>query len=247
MTHRDDCWHNESVTRPLVLVIGRNIDPVTTGRGLRTAGHGAGRRYSESIVRAGGIPLVLPPLSSIVDRLGESIGRCDAVVLHGGGDIDPAHYGQEIRSEHVYGLDVEHDEVELAAIQHLVDRDTPTLAICRGAQIVNVALGGTLAQHIDGHRKILHPVTLEPESRAAVAMRTDRPERCHSFHHQAIERLGDGLVVTGRSDDGVVEAVEVPELRWMVGVQWHPEDTADDDPEQQRLFDALIDVATGGR
>lgn len=231
------------MTRPVVLVVGRNIDEAARGKGLRTPGHGAGRRYSESIARAGGIPLVLPPMVDLVEHLDGVLDRCDAVVLHGGGDVDPRRYGQEQTSDKVYGVDPDHDEVELALVARLIERDFPLLAICRGVQILNVALEGTLLQHVDGHVRTVHPVTLEAGSRTASAMGTVRPAECHSFHHQVLDRIGRGLVVTGRADDGLVEAVEVNGARWMVGVQWHPEDSADIDPAQQRLFDSLIDVA----
>ena len=118
------------------------------------------------------------------------------------------------------------------------------LAICRGCQVLNVALGGTLHQHItDGettvaHQRERHDVTLAAGSLTTRAMGTQQPKGW-SQHHQAIDRLGRGLVVAGRAADGVVEAVELPG-RWVVGVQWHPEDTAADDPDQQRLFDAFV-------
>jgi putative glutamine amidotransferase len=112
------------------------------------------------------------------------------------------------------------------------------LAICRGHQVLNVALGGTLVQHIDGHRFVHHTTTLVPGCRAAVAIGHERPVG-HHVHHQAIDRLGTDLVVTGRADDGTIEAVERPE-GWVVGVQWHPEDTAAHDGDQQRLFDAFV-------
>ncbi|MFM8482844.1 MAG: gamma-glutamyl-gamma-aminobutyrate hydrolase family protein, partial [Actinomycetota bacterium] len=91
-----------------------------------------------------------------------------------------------------------------------------------------------------GHRKTLHPVRLVAGSRVALAMDAMHPQRCHSFHHQAVDVLGAGLVVTGSSEDGIIEAVETEDDSWTVGVQWHPEDTAAEDPEQQRLFDALV-------
>lgn len=227
----------------MVLVVGRNIDKAERGKGLRTPGHGAGHRYSESIVRAGGVPLVLPPLPELIVDLDALLRRCDAVVLHGGGDIDPGRYGQEKQFDEVYGIDSDHDDVELALAARVVAGDVPMLAICRGLQVLNVALGGTLVQHVAGHVRTVHPVALRSGSRVATAMGTERPADCHSFHHQVIDRVADGLDVVGRSDDGLVEAVEVRDARWMVGVQWHPEDSADTDPVQQRLFDTLIATA----
>ena len=112
------------------------------------------------------------------------------------------------------------------------------LAICRGHQVLNVALGGTLVQHIEDHRFVHHAVELAPDSLLAAVVGHGAPIG-HSVHHQAIDRLGAGLVVTGRADDGTIEAIELPG-RWVVGIQWHPEDTAADDPDQQRLFDAFV-------
>lgn len=225
--------------RPVVLVVGREIE---SADGVRGAAFGAGRKYSESIVRAGGVPVLLPPIPMDDDDYRSIVESVDAVVLHGGGDIDPARYRQSPTTEHLYGINARHDEVELAVMGRAVELERPTLAICRGLQILNVALGGTLHQHIDrpGHRQEFHPVSLEPGSRAALATGTDRPDACHSYHHQAIDELGRGLRVTGRHSDGTIEAVELDGATWIVGVQWHPEDSAADDPQQQGLFDALV-------
>ena len=118
-----------------------------------------------------------------------------------------------------------------------LELDLPVLAICRGLQLLNVAFGGSLHQHIDGHKLVLHDVSVEPGSRLA-ALGTMRPA-CFSVHHQSIDRVGAGLVVTARADDGTVEGIELPD-HWVVGVQWHPEDTAADDPAQQALLDAFV-------
>jgi putative glutamine amidotransferase len=120
------------------------------------------------------------------------------------------------------------------------------LAICRGMQILNVALGGDLVQHIgsDDHWFSKHPVTIDADSRLAAAIRTERPAACHSVHHQSVGRLGDGLRLVATADDGMPEAMEVDGANWTVAVQWHPEDTAVTDPEQQSLFDALLRQAT---
>jgi putative glutamine amidotransferase len=146
--------------------------------------------------------------------------------------------------ETVYGVQSEHDEYELAAVTAALRLDLPTLAICRGFQLLNVALGGSLHQHITDaettvlHRGHLHEVELEPGSRTAVAMGTTRPVGW-SQHHQAVDRVGLGLTVTGRAADGTIEAMEY-DGGWVVAVQWHPEDTAEEDPAQQRLFDAFV-------
>ena len=191
----------------------------------------------------------MPPIVDLIDEMHGLVDRCDAAVLHGGGDIDPALYGSAPETDRLYGINGAHDAVEFALVRAVLDARKPMLAICRGHQMLNVVCGGTLIQHLDDddHRERLHCVDLTPGSRVAEAMGTTRPEECFSFHHQAVDLLGDGLMVTGRSDDGVVEAIEWTGPEWIVGVQWHPEDTAETDAQQQSLFDALVRVASLGR
>jgi putative glutamine amidotransferase len=229
---------------PVVAVPGRRSERAD---GLRTEVVAAGRRYLEALRRAGAEGLVLLPSAAGVDRLPDLLGRVDGLLLLGGGDVDPTCYGASSRHETVHGVDEAHDAFELAAVRMAIDRGLPVLAVCRGFQVLNVALGGTLHQHITdrettvAHRLAPHPIELTPGCRTAVAMRTTRPVG-HSVHHQAVDRLGDGLVVTGRTADGVVEAAELT-TGWVVGVQWHPEDTAADDPANQGLFDAFANQA----
>jgi putative glutamine amidotransferase len=211
---------------------------------VRGEAYGAGRLYSDAITRAGGVPVIVPPVDLDTAAISSLISRCQALVLHGGGDVDPARYGQEPTAPELYGINARHDDVELAVVHAALAADLPTLAICRGVQIMNVALGGTLVQHIathDDHTRRFHPVSLVDGSRTALAMGTNTPAACHSYHHQALDRLGTGVTVVGRHADGTIEAVEVDGHRWTVGVQWHPEDSAAVDPEQQALFDTLID------
>jgi putative glutamine amidotransferase len=222
-----------------VLIVGRQSPEATGVRGEIFAG---GQRYFRAVERAGGTPLMLPPIPTLVDRVDELIGRVDALVLHGGGDVDPRRYGEEPTAEQLYGIVHEHDEVELAVVEAALRADLPTLAICRGMQILNVALGGTLVQHIgtDDHWFHTHAADVTPGTRLAKALGTDRPLGCHSVHHQAVGALGRGLTLTARSDDGLPEAMEVDDAAWFVAVQWHPEDTADADAQQQGLFDELV-------
>lgn len=237
------------MSAPLIAIVGREVPEA---KGLRGPGIASGRLYLEAIARAGGLPVIVPPLDiaasraapTLRDHAAAVVSRCDGVVLHGGGDIDPRHYGQDPATDTLYGLNDRHDRFELAVVDAILASRTPLLAICRGLQVLNVARGGTLVQDLGpehpGHRKTLHPVRLAAGSRVARAMDTVHPQRCHSFHHQAVDVLGAGLVVTGSSEDGIIEAVETEDDSWTVGVQWHPEDTASEDPEQQRLFDALV-------
>ena len=214
--------------------------------------------YVDGVRRAGGEPVLLPP--GITDPAG-LLDRLDGLVLAGGGDIDPHLYGGD-RHETVYALDPRRDETELALARLVIDRGAPTLAICRGAQVVNVALGGTLHVHlpevVDGtviHRKepealrgmpgpTPHEITVEATSVLAGVMQAETVTPM-SWHHQAVDRVGDGLRVVGRAADGTVEALEHDSHPWLAVVQWHPELTAAGDPTQQRLFDSLVGQAGG--
>jgi putative glutamine amidotransferase len=203
--------------------------------------------YVSSVQRTGAIAILLPvdpraPLT-LLDRV-------DALLLIGGADLDPASYGQE-REPGIEATYHVRDEFEIALLRGAISRGLPVLAICRGMQILNVALGGTLIQDLvapDGshpHRRIIgsfegtdHLVRLTPGSLAAEAAGEERTlARCH--HHQAIGEVGEGLVVTGRAEDGVIEAIETADGSWTLGVQWHPETV-----ERTRLFKALHDAAS---
>lgn len=229
---------------PLILIVGRLANEAAPVRGEAFA---AGQRYCRSVYRAGGLPLIVPPILDMVGELPELIDRADGLVLHGGGDIDPRRYGQEPIAEELYGIVPDHDEVEIAIARAAVDNDIPVLAICRGLQVLNVSLGGTLVQDIgnENHWHGFREVAISANSRLAEMLAGTTAHHCHCVHHQALERIGEGLEVVGRdAADGTVHAVELPGASWVFGVQWHPEDTASDDPQQQRLFDGLV-AATG--
>lgn len=210
--------------------------------------------YISAVRRAGGIPVLIAPGEGHTDEL---VARLDGVVLAGGGDICPSCYEGEDH-ETVYMVNAERDRMELQLALQIIDRGTPTLAICRGIQIVNVALGGTLHNHLPDlvgetvlHRApprepIPHPVDVEPGSRVASTLQNCRVEPM-SWHHQALKDVADPLKVVARAPDGVIEAVEMCDHPWLLGVQWHPEITADRDASQQRLFDGLVHQAGSGR
>lgn len=224
---------------PVVLIVGRLSSEAKNVRGAAFAG---GQGYFRAVERAGGVPLMLPPIPALADRIDQLIERVDALVLHGGGDVDPRRYGETPSSEKVYGIVEEHDDVELAVVRAALSADLPLLAVCRGMQVLNVALGGSLVQDIgrEDHWFQYHTVELQPGSRIAAAIGDVTASRCHSVHHQSVGRLGDGLSLVGTGTDGMPEAAEVDAARWAVAVQWHPEDSAGDDGQQQALFDELV-------
>lgn len=225
------------MTKPFIAIPGR-ISPEATGQRSEVAV--SRMTYIDAIRRAGGIPIVIPP-STDEDEIHASINACAGVLLLGGGDVNPVQYGHAERAQ-LYGVNDLIDEFELIAVRHALATSQPILAVCRGLQILNVALGGTLVQHLAStrdHRDTMHDVQLVPGSRTALAMKSNSPS-VHSYHHQAIEHVGAGLHVVGTHHDGTIEAAELQGTTWVVGVQWHPEDTADTDAAHQGLFDALV-------
>lgn len=229
------------MTRPLIAIPGRRSDEA---KGHRTPVVSGGRLYADAVQRAGGLPVVIPPTDD-ADLIRATVERCDGMVLLGGGDVSPAHYGQEVTAR-LFGVDQFIDDFEIAAVRHAVTLNLPVLAICRGHQILNVAMGGTLVQHLenyDVHRDTMHDVQLTPGSLVAEAMGTTQPIT-HSFHHQAIDTVAPSLTVVGHYSDGTIEAVQHTSATWVIGVQWHPEDTAETDSANQGLFNALVQRAT---
>lgn len=229
---------------PRILLPGK----LTTGAtGVRGDSYSNGLKYAEAVARAGGVVTTIAPLAEHLAHVASLVASVDGVLVQGGGDIDPARYGATKRSDTVYGIVEAHDEFEIAVVREAVRQDKPLLGICRGTQVLNVALGGTLHQDLgdvlpdrESHWNTYHPILLDSGSRTAKAMETTSPNRSHSFHHQALDKIAPGLRVTGRAPDGVVEAVEHEACAWVVGVQWHPEDDAAETPDQQRLFDAFV-------
>jgi putative glutamine amidotransferase len=205
------------------------------------------RNYIDAVQRAGGLALMLPPDPSAADDPDEWLDRIDGLLLAGGADIDPAAYGAE-RAPETVGTVPERDAFEIALARRAMERDMPFLGICRGMQVMNVARGGTLIQDLPahlGHRRTIgtfdgndHPVRLAPGSLAA-RVAGEEHHGTLSHHHQGIERVGAGLQVSGWSDeDELPEALEDPELRFALGVQWHPE--ADRDSQ---VITAFVEAA----
>jgi putative glutamine amidotransferase len=199
--------------------------------------------YVHSVERAGGRALLVPPVQ---DDARATVDALDALVLSGGPDLDPALYGADAHPE-TNGVSPERDRAELDLLTEALERDMPVLAVCRGSQVLNVALGGDLEQHVpeavghEGHREILgafseHDVAVHEGSRLHRLL-GDRVE-VRSHHHQGFGRIGRGLREAARADDGTVEALEDPSRRFAVGVLWHPEEGGD-----LRLFAELVEQA----
>jgi putative glutamine amidotransferase len=209
--------------------------------------------YIQAVQRAGGMALMIPPDPVLVENPDEILDRIDALMLAGGSDINPAEYGEQPQPE-TTGIVHERDEIELALITRAIERDLPSLCICRGMQMLNVARGGTLLQHLpdvlhtNEHRRHPgtfegneHDVQLDAGSLAAQAAGTELTTT-KSHHHQAIDRLGEGLVITGHSTlDQLPEAIEMPGSIYMLGVQWHPE--ADG---ASHIIESLVTAARSG-
>jgi putative glutamine amidotransferase len=200
--------------------------------------------YVESVERAGGRALLVPPS---VDGLDETLDVLDGVVFSGGIDIDPGTYGAE-RHEQTDPAQAHRDAGELALLARALERNVPTLAICRGFQLLNVLRGGDLVQHLpetvghEGHRERLgvfseHPVEVKDGTRLAAILGA-RHDGVQSSHHQGVGRVGDGLVESAWAEDGSLEGLEDPGRRFAVAVLWHPEME-----EDKRLFAALVDEA----
>jgi putative glutamine amidotransferase len=214
--------------------------------------------YINAVADAGGVPLLLVPAG--VAGIGRLLERLDGILLTGGGDIEPARYEGNDHAT-IYGVEPERDEFELALVREARDRRLPTLAICRGHQVVNVALGGSLIEDVhsmvddslahfregDAVYDRFQRVDLDPDSRLATVLGKETVW-VNSIHHQGIRRPGDGMTVIGRSPDGVVEASQHEDEAWpMLAVQWHPEYlVVHDDEPSQRLFAQLIDWARAG-
>ena len=199
--------------------------------------------YVRAIERSGGRPLLVPPSE---DGVEETLDALDGLILSGGEDVDPEAYGAEPHSE-TGGTAPDRDRAELALLRGALARDMPVLAVCRGSQVLNVARGGDLVQHLpevvgdEKHKHTPgafadHEVALEPASRLGRLLGERAPVKSH--HHQGYGRIGQGLRETAWADDGTVEGLEDPERRFAVGVLWHPEEG-----EDAALFETLVEEA----
>jgi putative glutamine amidotransferase len=229
---------------------------ITTSRIRLRSGavvHGATETYLKALARAGAHPVLLP-LGLPEAALTALLARLDGILFTGGGDVHPQRYGSRLIPE-VNSIDEDRDRVEIHLLQETVARQTPFLGICRGLQVINVALGGTLyedipAQHPDAIKHdyfteagwprdhAAHAVDLEPGSRIAALLEM-RSLTVNSLHHQGVRELAPGLLAAAYAPDGVLEAFELPTQPFGLAVQWHPE-CLPDDPTQCRLFEAFV-------
>jgi putative glutamine amidotransferase len=238
------------VTAPLVAIPTYHLGPGKVGNW--EGAYALPEPYVAALRAAGARVALLPPGQP--GGAEELLERFDGLLLAGGGDIEPARYGAGDHPAQ-YGTDPDRDELELELARAAVRMGMPTLGICRGAQLLNVAFGGTLVQHLpdlpvtdglvrhrDDGKQAMHGVEVEEGSRLAGALGRLRAEGL-SHHHQGLDRLGDGFRAVAWAPDGLVEGIE-RDQGWTVGVLWHPESTAAADPVQHRLLRAFVDVAS---
>lgn len=234
---------------------------ITPSPSLDTFGHGTfhryclSRTYVDSVRAAGGTPVILPTDCAEPE---ETLSRLHGLLISGGGDLDPALYGDAVVHDKTYGVDDERDNFETQAFLWAVDHDLPTLCICRGIQVMAVAQGGTLIQHIPSqvpgaieHRQhnigkmrdeVSHSVSIE-ENNPLREIVGDASFDVNSFHHQSVKLPGNDLAVIATAADGIIEALWQPDMRFGLGVQWHPEMLAHLLPRHAALFDSFVDAA----
>jgi len=234
--------------RPLIAIPARFS---SSAAALRYQAEVSARKLVEAVYVAGGEPLTIhpsAPAGAVSDaEVSQRLDFADGVLLPGGGDLHPVHYGGA-QHESLYDMDMEQDAFDLAVARWSLRAGRPLLAICRGMQVVNVAMGGTLVQDMPRHhRHVRSELALRPGTAVYGVLGRDTVT-ISCYHHQAVDRIGARLRPTASSEDGVVEAIELtePGRGWFLAVQWHPEDTAADDPPQQHLFDALVMAADSG-
>jgi putative glutamine amidotransferase len=218
---------------------------------------GQNSTYVNAVIRAGAAPLLIPHVADGA-LLRSLYNVLDGLLLTGGEDIDPVHFG-ETHHEKCGAICPERDETELALTRWAMEEDKPLLAICRGIQVLNVALGGSLYQDIQAQvpgaerhdwypgfprDRRSHSLDIAPQTRLG-QISGPTSLAVNSLHHQSVKDLAPGLVVVARAVDGIVEAVEAPDHPFAIGVQWHPEELASGDVRAQRLFDALVEASRG--
>ncbi|HOV47988.1 MAG TPA: gamma-glutamyl-gamma-aminobutyrate hydrolase family protein [Anaerolineae bacterium] len=239
--------------RPIIGITGRKD---TSARLVHSQMYSVGETYVHAVHQAGGAPVILPPMLAETDWTA-LLGRLDGLLLSGGEDLHPRQYGQ-FPEAWLGGVDETRDTSELGLIHAALEMQKPIFAICRGIQALNVALGGTLYQDLAAQvpgaldhaflmsrslDQSVHPVTLEADSTLARIL-GGVTFAVNSAHHQSIQTPGAGLRVVGCAPDGVIEAVELADYPFCIGVQWHPEALVRSDPAMASLFAALVEAAS---
>jgi len=224
--------------RPRIAIVARFAESTSATRyeAIVTA-----RRLAEGVWAAGGEPLTFLAVSG--SDWTQRLDGIDGVLMPGGADVDPRNYGQDRTSDHLYGIDPMQDEVDISLIRHVLAVGLPMLAICRGLQITNVTLGGTLTQHMESPH-LHHVASVTVDSHAAELGLTDSTLEASCYHHQAIDELAAGLTVIARAAEGHVEGVKIDSTGWAFGVQWHPEDNYDIERGQLEIFERFVRAAS---
>ena len=230
-----------SVTRrPRIAILGRFAEGTTVTRYAAVVN---ARRLLELVWAAGGEPITLLPVAG--SNWAERLADIDGVMMPGGSDVSPKRYGEEPTTDEIYGVDDLQDEVDLDLVNYVFENGVPLLTICRGTQVTNVALGGTLLQHMpEPHR---HHVATVRFNENADELGLSHPEvHASCYHHQILKDLGRGVVPIAHAAEGHVEAVRYDSAKnWAFGWQWHPEDNFDEDQAQLEIVRTFVDVARG--
>jgi len=226
--------------RPRIAILGRFAEGTTVTRYAAVVN---ARRLLELVWAAGGEPLTLLPVSG--SNWSQRLQGIDGVVMPGGSDVSPKLYGEEPTTSEIYGVDDLQDEVDLSLVRYVFEQGIPLLTICRGTQLTNVALGGTLLQHMpEPHRNHVAEVVFE-DNVEELGLTTPMVQ-ASCFHHQILKELGRGVVPIAHSKEGHVEAVRYDGAKnWAFGLQWHPEDNYDEDAAQLEMVKTFIEVSRG--
>ena len=222
------------MSRPKIAIVGRFTEAATA---IRSHGVVSSRRLLEAVWAAEGEPITFLPVEN--PNWEERLEGFSGVLIPGGGDVNPKWYGEEPNTDQLYGIDDLQDENDFSIAKYALDKGLPTLAICRGFQLVNVLRGGSLVQDMEkDHRNHIHQVTITKDLENLGLSQPVLGSSC--FHHQSIKKLGDGLEVIATADEGHVEAYKIEADAWSYGVQWHPEDNYKENPQQMELFSKFI-------
>lgn len=228
-----------SNSRPRIAIPGRLAESTSA---TRYAGIVTARRLAELIWDAGGEPLTFLPVAE--QPWGERLVGIDGILMPGGADVDPRRYGQEHLSAELYGINSFQDEADFSLFRHAIESAIPLLTICRGTQVGNVALGGSLLQHMTTPH-MNHASTIEFSTFDAALGLSEKSLNVSCFHHQSIDRLGAGITPLAFAKEGHIEAVRFSSKAWAFGLQWHPEDNYDQVPNQLLIAKAFVDAARG--